>query len=64
MLVIISNYTIEKYSDGKTTDDISKIKNNKVGLVLGTSKTLKDGRINLYFKYRIQAVIEFIMREK
>ncbi len=53
MLVIISNYTIEKYSDGKTTDDISKIKNNKVGLVLGTSKTLKDGRINLYFKYRI-----------
>ncbi len=39
LLVIISNYTIEKYSDGKTTDDISKIKNNKVGLVLGTSKT-------------------------
>ena len=58
LLVFISNYTIENYSNGKTTNDISKLKNNKVGLVLGTSKVLKDGRINLYFKYRIQAVLK------
>lgn len=58
LLIITSNYVIASYSVGKTTNDISKVKNNKVGLVLGTSKKLKDGRINLYFKYRIQAVLE------
>ena len=31
---------------------------NKVGLVLGSSKFLQNGQINLYYKYRIDAAIE------
>ena len=37
---------------------MQKVPTNKVGLVLGTSKWLKDGRPNLYFKYRIQAAYD------
>ena len=33
------------------------IKKNKVGLVLGTAKVLQNGRLNLYFKYRIEATV-------
>lgn len=57
LLIVVSNYAIESYAEGKTYDDVSTIQKNKVGLVLGTSKTLQNGRINLYFKYRIEATV-------
>ena len=57
LLIIVSNYAIESYAEDKTYNDVSKIQKNKVGLVLGTSKTLQNGRINLYFKYRIEATV-------
>lgn len=53
-----SNYTIESETENFVTSTISEIPNEKVALVLGTSKTLSDGRINLYFKYRIDAATE------
>lgn len=37
---------------------IGKIQHAKVGLVLGTSKYLTNGRSNLYFKYRIDKAAE------
>lgn len=40
------------------------MKKNKVGLVLGTSKYLTDGRINLYFKYRIDATVDLFKTGK
>lgn len=57
LIVIISNYSIESNANGKTYSDVTLIKKNKVGLVLGTSKTLQNGHINLYFKYRIEATV-------
>ena len=36
--------------------DISTISENKVGLVLGTSKYISDGRRNLFYLYRLEAV--------
>ncbi|MFT5890974.1 MAG: SanA protein [Dokdonia sp.] len=57
LLIVVSNYAIESYAQDKTYDDVSTIQKNKVGLVLGTSKTLQNGRINLYFKYRIEATV-------
>lgn len=56
--ILFANVAIELNSKEKTFSDISKIKKNKVGLVLGTSKRLANGNINLYFKYRINAVVE------
>ena len=55
ILIIFSNWLVINRAKGLTFDDIAQIKENKVGLVLGTIKTLENGRINLYFKYRMDA---------
>lgn len=57
LFIGISNYSIEKNSVHKTFSSISQIPKNKVGLVLGTSKKLQNGTINLYFKYRVEATV-------
>jgi len=64
IIVFASNYSIEKNAENKTYSNSNIIGKNKVGLVLGTSKTLKNGRVNLYFKYRIDATIELYKKEK
>lgn len=64
LLIIISNYSIEKNAQGKTFFDANSIPKNKVGLVLGTSKILANGQINLYFQYRIQATVELFEKGK
>lgn len=56
--VVVCNFTINSFAEGKTFNSVSKIQNNKVGLVLGTTKCLKDGRLNLYFIFRINACVE------
>jgi len=62
--ILIASYSIETNAKNKTFNDPTKIEKNKVGLVLGTSKTLKSGRINLYFKYRIDAVVALYKNKK
>jgi len=37
---------------------------NKTGLLLGTAKFLKNGRINLYYKYRIEATVKLYKARK
>jgi len=64
LLIIISNYSIEKYSENKTFSNASIIEKNKVGLVLGTSKILNNGMINLYFTFRINATVELFNNGK
>lgn len=64
MLVFVANYSIEKNAVNKTFTDSNEIKKNKVGLVLGTAKILNNGRINLYFKYRIQATVALYKKGK
>ena len=56
--IFIANISIELSTRGKTYANAEKIPHNKVGLVLGTSKFLKSGSINLYFKYRIEATVK------
>ena len=63
-IIFIANYSIEKNAVNKTFSNASKIKKNKVGLVLGTAKNLKNGNINLYFKYRINATIALYKKGK
>lgn len=50
-----ANHTIEYDTEDYVTENINKLPNEKVGLVLGTSKTLKSGKNNPYFFYRIDA---------
>lgn len=57
LLVFYSDYIIRNSAKGKTFNKVADIKKNKVGLVLGTAKKLKNGSVNLYFKYRINATV-------
>lgn len=41
----------------KTFDLSSEIPKNKVGVVLGAGKYLKNGRVNLFYKYRVDAAV-------
>src|SRR5690606_7092746 len=58
LLIFFTNHSIEKTTKNKTFFNTADIKKNKVGLLLGTAKYYKDGGINLYFKYRINAAVE------
>ncbi len=49
---------------GRLYSDSKEIPYNRVGLLLGTSKTLPDGRNNLYYTYRIQATIRLLRDKK
>ncbi|PVW13976.1 protein SanA [Marixanthomonas spongiae] len=64
LFMFISNYTIGHAAKGKTFNTISEIGKNKVGLVLGTSKRLKNGQINPYFTYRIDAAVALYQQGK
>ena len=53
--IFYCNFTIEKVAQPFVFSEITKIPANKIGLVLGTSKTLENGYPNLYFTYRMEA---------
>lgn len=53
--ILISYKIVETNNRGKLYNDVDAIPTNKVGLLLGASKYLKSGYINLYYKYRIDA---------
>jgi SanA protein len=53
----IANWYIDNHCEKFVFDDLHILPTNKVGLLLGTSKRLRDGSVNLYFKYRIEAAV-------
>ena len=57
-VLLLSNYWVEKQAEGLTYDSAEEIPFNHTGLVLGTSKKVRGGYVNLYFKYRMEAVYE------
>lgn len=73
ILLIIVVLGIDKYVSAQTSEKIytstEKIPEHRVGLLLGTSKYLSSGHVNLYYKYRIEAAtklyhsgkIEFVL---
>lgn len=57
ILLVATNKWVISSTRSQLYNNISAIPHNKTGLVLGTSKTLADGRINLYYQYRIDAAV-------
>ncbi|MEM7183418.1 MAG: ElyC/SanA/YdcF family protein [Spirochaetota bacterium] len=55
----LSVYVLDRHVSNATRNklyrSVKKIPYNRVGLLLGTIKTLPNGRINLYYIYRIHA---------
>ena len=62
--VVYCNWAVNKSAEGKLYNQESAMPFNKVGILLGTSKLLADGRDNLYYTYRIQAALELYKAKK
>ncbi len=56
--IVLSNFYINYSSEGKSFSNTDEVPYNKVGMVLGNSKYLGTGQINLYFTYRINATVK------
>lgn len=52
-----ADYWVKTNANLKTFTSVDKIPKNKVGLVLGTSKFNRNGYVNYYYKYRIEAAL-------
>lgn len=58
LFVFWANFKIKSETEDNVTSELSKLPNEKVGLLLGTSKTLANGNPNPYFFNRIKAAVE------
>ena len=63
-IVYYAKYEIDSVSQGKVYDSIEQVPERKIGLVLGCSKYLSNGRKNLYFQQRIDAAKELYFSDK
>lgn len=63
-IVYYAKYEIDSVSQGKVYDSIEEVPERKIGLVLGCSKFLSNGRKNLYFQQRIDAAKELYFSDK
>ena len=59
-----SNKIVENHAKDKLFSNTESISYNKVGLLLGTGKYLRNGRINLFYTNRIKATIELFKAGK
>lgn len=64
MGILICNLLVSNTSASKLYNDRNGIPENRVGLVLGTSKYLSDGSENLFFTYRLEAAAELYIMGK
>lgn len=63
--IFFCNYEVRKNAVGKTYSNVNEIPFNKVGLLLGTCKTMKDKKtINPFWKYRLEAAYELWKAKK
>jgi len=56
--ILLANSTINKQTKSRIYSDTDSIPENNVGLLLGTSKFLRNGNSNQYFENRISATIQ------
>lgn len=62
--VVFTNIRVKSYAKDKLYSDVQKIPKNKVGLLLGTSKYLKGGGLNPFFKNRVEAAVTLFNHHK
>lgn len=64
VLTFFANRSVIETSESFVTDDINAIAPAKAGLLLGTSKNLKNGNRNDFFYHRIDAAVELFRKGK
>jgi SanA protein len=55
VLVLVCNWWVVRETRSQIYFDMHKLPANDVGLVLGTSKFVRSGKENLFFRYRMEA---------
>lgn len=65
---LIYTIAVNSFVTDKTShllfSSVEEVPFNRVGLLLGTSKHLTDGRLNLYYKYRLKAAVKLYKSHK
>ncbi len=65
MLTFYCSYKVEQNAEGKTFTDVSEISFNRVGLLLGTCKTMDDHvTINPFWQFRLEAAYKLWKAKK
>ncbi|MCG8700391.1 MAG: YdcF family protein, partial [Bacteroidales bacterium] len=64
LFVVLSNRIVERSTKDNLYSNTHSIPKNKVGLLLGTSKYVRGGSINQYYKYRIEAAVRLFKSGK
>lgn len=62
-IICLDTYVVVEAAN-RTFNDVKEIPHNKVGLVLGTSKFLKNGSINPYYQFRVEAAASLFKAQK
>ncbi len=63
--IFFCSYKVEKNAEGKLYSDVSKIPYNRVGLLLGTCKTMDDHvTINPFWQFRLDAAFKLWKAKK
>ena len=55
VVVLVCNWWVVRETHNQIYFDVEKLPANDVGLVLGTSKFVRNGKENLFFRYRMEA---------
>lgn len=63
-LVFFCNYWIQQSTKDQIYSSTETIPYHKVGVLLGTSKYIAGGRVNLYYQFRINAAAELFHAKK
>ncbi|WP_417612620.1 SanA/YdcF family protein [Owenweeksia hongkongensis] len=58
LVLVYSYFAVERYSSPLVFDDLEKLPNTKVAVLLGTSSNLVNGGKNQYFENRMNAAAE------
>lgn len=64
LMIHYSNQLVENNAEGKMFNSVSDVPKREVGMLLGTAKYLRNGRLNYYYKFRIDATVELYMSGK
>lgn len=64
LVIFFCNRAVEVAAANNLYNDVETVPYNKVGLLLGTGKYLSNGRINLYYAYRIEAAAALVAAGK
>lgn len=64
MGILTCNLAVTRSYSSRIYSNMDSLPENRVGLVLGTSKYLADGGENLFFKYRLEAAADLYLTGK